>query len=513
MICCPIELIRWKDLMSSEGHLDWLGQILDGRYHVTGNLGSGGMGAVLKASDTRLDTDVVIKVPHPLMMKEAEFAARFRREIQSLVKLSHPNIVKVMDVGEHDELPFAVMQFLPGGSLEDLSRLSTLSEVAGWLPDIAAALDFVHSQGLVHRDIKPGNILFDSSRRAYLGDFGIAKVLAEGEGAAEKLTGTGTLIGTAEYMAPEMLVPAAFQEAYNERVDQYSLGVTVYEMLAGRPPFRGDSMAEVAILLATKKAALLHDRVTGLSQAVSKVVARALRKKPERRYENCQAFADSFVAVVRGESVTESTRLVSGRRQSGSPSSARRRVTRAERPGSTSPPAIPKAVPASSRQQTMLEPTKKQFGQPVFSETESDRGDTSRAGGRPVHVPGRGATASRVSPPSQPVEKDTWDMIKKWSSSFGMISFVTSLATPVLLVFLAIMVGALADPDSESQGLHALIAVAVLGLFLMELVACALGIAGLCQARQKQGKVFSILGVIFAACGIVFFTCLGLTSL
>ena len=127
--------------MSSVGTHDWIGQTLAGRYRVTEKLATGGMGTVFKASDTRLDADVVIKAPHPALFKDAEFAARFRREIRSLVKLSHPHIVKVMDVGEHEGLPFAVMQYLPGGSLEDRGRPCRPEEVPLWLPDVANALD------------------------------------------------------------------------------------------------------------------------------------------------------------------------------------------------------------------------------------------------------------------------------------------------------------------------------------------------------------------------------------
>ena len=329
--------------MSSQDAHGWIGQTLAERYHVTEKLGAGGMGTVYKASDIRLVTDVVIKVPHPMMIRDAEFAARFHREIRSLVKLSHPNIVKALDVGVHDGLPFAVMQYLSGGSLEDRVRPCRPAEVAAWLPDVAAALDFLHSEGLVHRDIKPDNILFDASGRAYLGDFGIAKVLAESEESnAKQLTGTGTLIGTAEYMAPEMLIPSKYQEAYNERIDQYSLAVTVYEQLSGRPPFRGNTMAEVAVLLATKPATLLHNQNSDIPELVSRVVGRSLRKKPDRRYASCRAFSESFVSAVSGEAAPAVGKPSSPRRRKNAPTAVERQATQFEQPNkSVTPPRTP----------------------------------------------------------------------------------------------------------------------------------------------------------------------------
>ena len=378
--------------MSADGAHDWLGRTLDGRYRVTGTLGSGGTGVVFKASDTRLDAEVVIKVPQRMMIKDAGFAARFRREIRSLVKLSHPNIVKMMDVGEHDGLPFAVMQFLSGGSLEDRARPCTAGDAAVWLPDVAAALDFMHSVGLVHRDIKPGNILFDSSGRAYLGDFGIAKVIAEGDAAEQQLTGTGALIGTAEYMAPEMLVPSAYQETYDERVDQYALAVTLYEMLSGRPPFRGDSMAEGAVLLATKGATLIHERNAAIPEVVSRAVARALHKKPSRRYENCTAFATSFLDAVRTSSRPP---------PAGVPSSQRI-------PTGQESPSTP--MPRQTRREMSRPPARR-----TRAETQPDGGETARTASGPLEITGF------TSPPPFPVGRSASGRPRPGGEGFGRV--------------------------------------------------------------------------------------------
>src|SRR5262249_21645276 len=158
------------------------------------------------------------------------FAGRFAREIRSLVRLSHPSIVKVTDAGQHLGLPFAVLQYLPGGSLED--RFQGAAErgaprdagaVTGWLPAIASALDYIHSQGYIHRDVKAGNILFDAQGHAFLGDFGVIKALAAGETARPKtVTNNGMVLGTPEYMAPELIMA----RPVDGRVDQYALAVT-----------------------------------------------------------------------------------------------------------------------------------------------------------------------------------------------------------------------------------------------------------------------------------------------
>src|SRR5206468_10536738 len=172
-------------------------------------------------------------------------APRFAREARSMAQLSHPHIVKVHDVGTHDEVPFVVLEFLPGGSLRDrLSRDGKgkqaprpAAESHGWLEGIAAALDFIHQQGFIHRDVKPDNILFDAQGHVFLSDFGIVKALTTGGPKAGHtvLTGTGMVIGTPQYMAPELIRG----QRYDGRADQYALAATVYEMLSGRVPVDG----------------------------------------------------------------------------------------------------------------------------------------------------------------------------------------------------------------------------------------------------------------------------------
>ncbi len=264
--------------MPSSGPHDWIGQTLIDRYHVTETIGAGGMGTVFKASDTRLGAEVVVKVPHPVMIKDAEFAARFKREIQSLVKLSHTNIVKVMDVGEHDGLPFAVMQYLGGGSLEDRTRPCTPEEVSAWLPDAAAALDVMHSAGLIHRDIKPGNILLEKkTRRAKISDFGLAR-------AVDRATTPqpGLLVGTPEYMAPEQ----ARGDAVDHRSDLFSLGSVLFAMCAGRTPFAAAStraiISSVAEAVTDDVSELAPDTPGWLVELIERLHA----ENPDERYQS-----------------------------------------------------------------------------------------------------------------------------------------------------------------------------------------------------------------------------------
>jgi hypothetical protein len=280
---------------------DWVGLTLDGRYAVTAKLGQGGMGFVYRARDARLNCDVVVKVPRASMLEEAGFRRRFQDEVRALVQLAHPHVVKVSDFGQHDGVPFAVMQFLAGGSLEDRrpkderGRFKPIAprSLAGWLPQTADALDYIHKRGYVHRDVKPANILFDGSKNPYISDFGVAKAVAANRTASPGVTGTGMVLGTPAYMAPELVMA----EKFDGRIDQYALAVTVFELLAGRPPFDGATPMAVLVKRTTEEPPLLSDVLSGTSPTLSAAVGRGLSKDPAARFANCTAFAEAVVGA------------------------------------------------------------------------------------------------------------------------------------------------------------------------------------------------------------------------
>jgi serine/threonine-protein kinase len=284
---------------------NWVGQTLSGdRYQVTAMLGEGGMGLVYCALDRRLDTEVVIKVPRPAMLEEPAFVGRFAREIRSLVQLVHPHIVKVMDVGEHGGVPFAVLQYLPGGSLRDRQRKGSGGEplppspedLRTWLEPVAEALDFIHRKGYVHRDVKPDNILFDAEGHAYLSDFGVAKVLAQQGGRKKNtaLTGAGMILGTPHFMAAELILGQPF----DGRADQYALGVAVYELLAGRYPFDGATPVAIYLQHTTEEPVPLESALPGVPKGLASAVRKALAKEPGERYPDCASFARAALAAL-----------------------------------------------------------------------------------------------------------------------------------------------------------------------------------------------------------------------
>ena len=280
---------------------DLIGQSL-GRYHILEQLGEGGMATVYKAYDTQLDRNVAVKVLLPMRQKSEKFLKRFEREARALAKLSHPNIVGVIDYGKYEELPYLVMEYVPGGTLKQklTGKPMPWKEVAQILAPIACALDYAHQQGIIHRDVKPSNILIAESGEPMLSDFGIAKILEADE--TLDLTGTGVGIGTPEYMSPEQ----AQGQPVDARSDVYSLGVVFYEMVAGRKPYQADTPYAVVIKHVNEPLPRPKEFIRELPEAVERMLFKALAKKPEDRFQDMASFAIVLEKLTRGSKISAS---------------------------------------------------------------------------------------------------------------------------------------------------------------------------------------------------------------
>jgi len=211
-----------------------------GRYHIVEALGQGGMATVYKAYDTRLEREVALKFIRVDLVAPAYqelMLKRFEREAKSLARLSHPNILKMHDFGEYEGAPYLVMEFLPGGTLKSRTgQPAAYQEAARLLAPMARALDYAHQENIIHRDVKPANILLTKTGMPMLSDFGIAKILGVDD--TSQLTGTGVGVGTPEYMAPEQWTNNVVPQT-----DIYALGVVFYELVTGRKPFTADTPA------------------------------------------------------------------------------------------------------------------------------------------------------------------------------------------------------------------------------------------------------------------------------
>jgi serine/threonine protein kinase len=252
--------------------------ILSGRYRLESKLGSGGMSTVYLALDEVLDRPVAVKLLHREISEEADQLERFRREARAAARLSHPNLVGVIDAGEDDGRPYIVFEYIEGRTLK--RRLQEegglpVDEAVAYAIEIGRGLTAAHARKLVHRDVKPQNVLIDPDGRAKVTDFGIARSLEQ-----KGMTATGRVLGTTDYVSPEQ----AMGEDVDERSDVYSLGVVLYEMLAGDVPFQAETQVGVAMKHVNEPMPDVQAKRPEVSAAVASVVDRATTKDPRDRY-------------------------------------------------------------------------------------------------------------------------------------------------------------------------------------------------------------------------------------
>lgn len=262
-----------------------------GRYELERELGRGAMGVVYLGKDPKIMRKVAIKTMELKQFSSHEagsIKARFFREAEAAGKLNHPNIVTIFDVGEDGDLAFIAMDYATGKPLSEWTRAGNLLPVATVcrvIAQVAQAIDYAHRQGVVHRDIKPGNIIYDpDDERVRVTDFGIARIIDS------SATRTGTMLGSPSYMSPEQVT----QAKVDGRADIFSLGVTMYQLLTGSLPFRGDSLAGVAYQITNKKHKSVRDVRPELSMKIARVVNKALQKRADKRFATGEEMASAL---------------------------------------------------------------------------------------------------------------------------------------------------------------------------------------------------------------------------
>jgi len=274
--------------------IDLSGKTLGGRWRIGSLVGSGALGSTWKATDTQTGKPAAVRVPATRLASGGGLVTRWPEAVQALAKLGHPNLVPVLDAGVEEGTPWAALGWLEGGNLED--RLAArpsrpgVAEVAPWLGKIAAALDFVHASGVVHRGVRSSAILFDGAGEPFLGELCTVKAL--GEGAADAVLAAASSRGT-DYFGPE----ADAEKTLTPAFDQYGLAVVAYEALSGTTPHHGQTGAAAVVVRQAKPAQSLRDVAPGVSPEVAAVVARALEGDPAARYPSCSAFAKAFAAA------------------------------------------------------------------------------------------------------------------------------------------------------------------------------------------------------------------------
>ena len=267
----------------------WLGKKLGGRYLIQELLGQGGMSAVYKAMDQNLNRIVAVKLIHPHLSTDPEFVRRFEEEARAVAQLRHPNIIQVYDFDHDDDVYYIVFEFVPGETLQD--RLKRLHETGRRMDiektisigaSLADALDYAHSRNLIHRDVKPANVMLNVNNEPVLMDFGIVKIMG-----GTQHTATGAVMGTARYMSPEQIKG----ERIDERTDLYSLGVVLFEMAGGRPPFEADSAMTIMMMHINDPVPDLRQLRPEVPPGLTNIINKTLSKEREQRFARAAEIA------------------------------------------------------------------------------------------------------------------------------------------------------------------------------------------------------------------------------
>lgn len=350
-------------------------------------VGQGGMGAVFLAQQSRPRRLVAVKVLLPVTPLNArQFAAfleRFRRETDAAASLEHPNIMPVHEYGEQDSIVYLVMPYIGGGTLRDeLERTGpfTLPHTVDYLEQLAAAIDFAHEHGVIHRDIKPANIMVNSEGRLLLADFGLVKIVAEGQTAQVRLTGAGAPIGTPDYMSPEQVIG----DQVDTRADLYSLGVILFQMLTGTTPFQGETPMQIAaqhLQIPPPSPQMLRP---DLPIAAEQIVLRAMAKRPADRYKDAQEMAKAFRSALVSSGIQLDTEHTWAGLWNGSTAS-RLPIPK----GQFDPLRQTASVPKITQEQLDMQ-LKTQGNHGAFMQNNREGSSANRAAGQPINNRPRG---------------------------------------------------------------------------------------------------------------------------
>ncbi|MFE1170825.1 protein kinase [Streptomyces sp. NPDC058773] len=422
-----------------------------GRYQLRDLLGAGGMASVHLAYDSVLDREVAIKTLHTELGREQAFRERFRREAQSVAKLTHTNIVSVFDSGE-DELdggmvPYIVMEYVAGQPLRsdldsDIAQIGAMPtdkalKITG---DVLAALEVSHEMGLVHRDIKPGNVMLNKRGVVKVMDFGIARAMQSG---VTSMTQTGMVVGTPQYLSPEQ----ALGRGVDARSDLYSVGIMLFELLTGQLPFDADSPLAIAYAHVQEEPPVPSSINSSLPPAVDALVARALKKNPNERFPTAEAMRDECLRIV-GSGQSGATPLIIGEgpraRTSGASVSSAVFPTATGNPHTPAPPSV----------QQPYQPTQAAFGPstppPPPNSTYPTPAPGPVPGPAPFNAGGYQPPAYTPPPVPAPMQSAGRPAPRKSNSAVIVVSAIVGvIVVTAIAIGIGLSAGGSDDPDPD----------------------------------------------------------------